>query len=784
MPATFFCADALPADAGRRLLGMSSPTWPDGLEHALAASPSTAFPSASRSWANLPSSPLDAPDRASVSAFPRAFLTISLQTSKPNVGSVLKDLIASSALLDACLPVLRAALEPAADGQPVPPPSRQTNVGLLLRYCVQQSGDGAHERVARCIICALSRRLSLNPSLSAPVLKILGDGLGAKKRSGLVCLEPLRRLCLLAAARGQHAAPLSTSEPDALFRCIELVASADTAAPEYRPLPPGVLAELVPSALGKHAASDPAALPSVLQSKLAPLLTAAESPRGGGYPWAAPPDTYLVSATMHGAIERAIGTSSPLAAFGSADPACDDLIRAAGDDPGELLCACVALILAALTPPARGEGRVDAVRAVTSAVFQEGLNQGRGDGADAIIGAAALTDERAATAARLLGALLVAPALHTLHAAAWRVCLDELLRLSLAAEMTHTGAEGSARSSDHVHVFVSRLLKDPLLSDAAEASAIAHWWPTVRAELQRRAAHSPALEALVRRAGRLVCSAMELAALPRPAKRKRATPLALTYDEALALTGVSAYYLPACLPLLRDEQQAQALVRALALSAVDGKPENLVAALHAASKDPGTPLPALCGLALLPLWYAQPPRAIDVYSVAAVMEALDVSGADLHVACYSTDLLRRLYLPSAQSALLATRCQRAELLHELAVEWMARCVHEVGPAAACRVDLLGRLARETLPHAVRGAMAEADGDVPELRLWLTRLDGLVDGMIAIEASMSGPTRVDAAHMQRRPASEEGKDAPIGDPPGPVEGLVAELLERRDRHERA
>ena len=81
-------------------------------------------------------------------------------------------------------------------------------------------------------------------------------------------------------------------------------------------------------------------------------------------------------------------------------------------------------------------------------------------------------------------------------------------------------------------------------------------------------------------------------------------------------------------------------------------------------------------------------------------------------------------------------------------------------------------------------MAEADGDVPELRLWLTRLDGLVDGMIAIEASMSGPTRVDAAHMQRRPASEEGKDAPIGDPPGPVEGLVAELLERRDRHERA
>ena len=755
--------------------------WAEALEHALASSPATAFPNASRSWTHLPASPLDtSPDRSVILAYPRAWLTISLQVSKPAAGGVLKVLI-SGGILDACLPVLRTALEPASDGQPVPPPCLKVNVGLLLKYCVQQSGDGAHTRVARCIVCALTRRLSLDTARNAPVVKLVADGLGAaKKRGGLVFLEPLRRLCLLAAARRAHAAPPAADVgPNALLQWIELIASADTTAPDFRRLPSTIFDDLLPSAFAQRVPTDGPHLPSALRTRLAPLLTADGDTGGGRYPWAPAPDAYLLSPPVHGALTRALHGSGALPPTAFIEHARDDVLRAASDDAGELLCACVALVHEALEPAGSGAGASGAggseaggsgasggqaaggrLDARGHAVDAMNTDQ-RCDAADERAAAAderaaaaderaAAADERAAAATQLLVAVLAAGALPR---ATWRIALDELLRLSLERErllIDGGGIHPHALATERVRG--SRLLWEVLPSEAAEAAAITHWWPAVCSELRQRRAHSPCLDALLRRAGRLVCAGMELHATARPTKRKHLEPLAIRLEDAHALVDTSLLYLPACLPLLRGENEALTLVQSLALSSInvngasDPIPTNVTAALHAASTGGGAPPRAQCGLALLPLWYA-PSERLDVFSAAAVRQSLDVSAADLLISASSTELLRALYLPRADAASHATRLERAELLHSLCTEWMERGACEIGPEASMRIDMIGSLADTPLPCALEAAIAEAEGnEEAEVCAALGRLEALVPGMLALEEALHGP-RSSSADVQ-------------------------------------
>ena len=85
-------------------------------------------------------------------------------------------------------------------------------------------------------MCALCRRLSLDADVSRPALELLHDGLELRtRRSGVVFLEPLRRLALLAAA----AAPEPSAPwPEPLLACVQTLAATDASAPEFAPIPP------------------------------------------------------------------------------------------------------------------------------------------------------------------------------------------------------------------------------------------------------------------------------------------------------------------------------------------------------------------------------------------------------------------------------------------------------------------------------------------------------------------------------------------------------------------
>ena len=703
-----------------------APSWPDGLEAVLASSPVASYAAASRAWAGLQPSPLDAPhDKHSVLTHPCAWLTIGLQSAKPTVGRVFKELV-SSGVLEQCLPIIRAALGPVADHpqQAVPPPTMPMSVKLLLKYCVQQAstgGDGAATRVARCIVCALSRRLTLDGLRSSAVLELLSHGLTlqAKKRTGLVFLHPLRRLSLLAGA--QELIRPGQACPDALRRCLELVAATDTGAREFVPLTPRVVEDLLHGACSnvtsnarvdtEHTESagaaetmprrpptllPPASLASLLRAHLEPL-TAAPATSGRPpepYQWESPPDEYLVSSAMHRALERALGDPSGVS---HADDSLAELHRAAAGDACELLCAAVSLMYYALEPSQpHGAERSDAAVHLLCA----------------LLGSSPPSAMRGASATRSTVAL---------PAAMWCACIDTLLASSL--EQIGVCDVAARRKLD-------RVLLPPLPCERAEAAAIDRWWPTVLAELRTRDAYSSALDALMRRTGRISCSRILSSEVARTTKRAKTvdssgappsrSDLRLTISDARALVSISLFYLPAALPLL-SAYDARHLLHELALSSVptaatgrpaEGAPskqpptEPLLHALHGASRH-GPPA-VRSAFALLRLWYANPSPTSSCLGEEATAEALESAGADLALCAHSADLLREIYLPPPGRATLVQRRERAELLLVLLEEWAERGVYEVGPTAAARAVMLGCLGESALPKALAAVKAEAE----------------------------------------------------------------------------
>lgn len=596
--------------------------WPDELDARLAEQPSTAYLTASAAWATLQPSPLAGKlDRAIVCSRPRAWLAICLQTSHANTAQVLKFLNSGGAIRE-CLPIVRAALELVTDGQLVPPPTRLGCLKLLLRYCVDHAattGDTAAVSMVRCIVCALSRRLSLDSPRSEPVIKLLRDGLGgSNKRVGLVLLEPLRRLCLLAAARElQNPSPPAAFVADSnpLVAYAELVASVDTSAPTFRFLPATMLSELLPfadaagtpsgTAPGGAAVHPCATLVHALRTRLAPLLSpaAAGAAAGGGDPSAAAyyqwadtlrdGDGFLASGAVHAALERALRPGAmPRADAGAVAAARRDVLRAAAGDAGELLCACVELMQSAL-PPAPLASRPEAAPGTMRPDEDE-------EDSEAL-------DARVAAAATLLGALLgtvppsargggqagVQAGVHgapaaSLPTAAWLVALDESVRMAMAAEDAPSTPPGDAAAC----VRAGRAMRVPLPSAAAEAAALAHWWPAVMLELRERKSHSQVLEAILRRAGRIGGSSSAAlssdaatyddvanregfadAGGPAPAKRARIVgrlrapppPPGLSASDARNLIAVSPLYVPVALPLLRGGGDGDSTVTALTL---------------------------------------------------------------------------------------------------------------------------------------------------------------------------------------------------------------------------
>ena len=247
--------------------------WPPAeLEAELARAPrATYLQRVPSSWSPQTGQPLERPyDRGAVLASPLSWCALALQSQSVAVSRVLKELCASSRI-GCCVGVVRAAIEGQAahglasdtDISPVPPPTVAKNVRLLLRCCVRQCAQddgGPSLEAARCIVCALSGRLSLGGGRAASVLAILREGLAldvgaAARRSGLVFFEPVRRLCLLTAARdaelGGALDGLATSRPEAcewpepLLQCLDIMAAADTGAQEFRPLPPSVVEEIL-----------------------------------------------------------------------------------------------------------------------------------------------------------------------------------------------------------------------------------------------------------------------------------------------------------------------------------------------------------------------------------------------------------------------------------------------------------------------------------------------------------------------------------------------------------
>ena len=184
------------------------------LEALLATTPAAYF-DAARHWLRLATHPLDhAIDRLAVNTHPRAWITISLQSNKPAITSVYKELCSSGAIAS-CEGVVRTAIEHEGHSQhdTSQAVSAPTTPKVSVSCCAHVSKEGAgaaslgvRMRMTRVIVCALSRRMSIDRPRTDAIIKLMRDNLIAgrlgagNKRCGVIVLEPLRRLILLSRA--------------------------------------------------------------------------------------------------------------------------------------------------------------------------------------------------------------------------------------------------------------------------------------------------------------------------------------------------------------------------------------------------------------------------------------------------------------------------------------------------------------------------------------------------------------------------------------------------------
>ena len=333
---------------------------------ALIRAPESAYLALADTLRALEPHPLNADvGRATVLSHPTFWCALGLLSKTPTVIKLMQYLCSGVAPPAAsCVAVARVAtrhLRVGTSSASGVSPTASQSLMLLLRWClkhVAQHGRGsACAELAHAIVCEASRHLSLDIERSRPALKLLREGLRLENqpkspRSGLCFLEPLRRLLLLelshdatsnalaagghrvgcgwVADAGQAAAPPPRVDPRALSpvlgETLEIVAACNPQAPEFVPLPPTALHELLTEVRGcrfalealhaRHACSPDSSPPSVgvaasapamavdtvvspaetrleqqlerlLRSRLAPLLALSEgAPTGGDYVWA------------------------------------------------------------------------------------------------------------------------------------------------------------------------------------------------------------------------------------------------------------------------------------------------------------------------------------------------------------------------------------------------------------------------------------------------------------------------------------------------------------------
>ena len=299
-------------------------------------------------------------DRAIVEKTPRAWCLLALQWKKPGAQKVFRTLL-EAGLMGSCALLAAAAVHGYGEA------TDKTCLALLLRACLQHaseevsrsasaSGASAGALVARRVICAMAQRLTLDEASSKPLLATLSEGLRlgpgpAAPRSGLIFLEPLRRLALLSAAAaaaatwsleatsqavaqvpacatvvtGGTAAPLGAAEAspepswaEPLLSCVAILRQTNVTTAEFLPIAPAALHEVVSEArccfrvvvadasAGAQQASAGAveamssSLLRLLYRELAPLLR----PDAPPYHWP-PPERYLPSLALAQSLQYA-----------------------------------------------------------------------------------------------------------------------------------------------------------------------------------------------------------------------------------------------------------------------------------------------------------------------------------------------------------------------------------------------------------------------------------------------------------------------------------------------
>ena len=560
--------------------------WPQELEDALERQPDTAYITASRAWNHLPSHPLEG-NVKSPSQHPRAWLALCLQApaKHTNVAKVF-NVLCSSGDARELFPTLRAAIDhpqdPAASPSALTSGNVQTmpgNLKLLLRCCAKKAAESeTARRLAKCIVCALSRHLSLDQaSKSEAVLKLLRFGLtvdsGSGTRSGLLLLEPLRRLCVLMAGRDAEFGAVVHGDsgshrtwPAALVQCAALVADAQTSAREYCPLQASAVHELLSESRcyrgggglddGHAPCEEVGARPihSGLASWLRSVLAKHLRPPGEGsgsdpgrYDWA-PPGEYLASAASYYALRRAahsaVGACAGVA-DGGVEPcgadheAAQALLTSTHGESGELLCACVALLGGRRE---RGEGGAAADAALASSVRLLGLvlgsegwggdSGGRGGGAGE--GGSSTHHGRIAPA----GGSTSASGLASPTKTEWAACLDAHVLLLCCHGGATAAAAGRGAIGLATQPAAASALHHPFPSAQLELLAARHWWPSIVAMLRRRdSGYAPACDAWLRRAAQVrlrLAAAMPTRApstAPSFARRKRPRPAARVHAD-------------------------------------------------------------------------------------------------------------------------------------------------------------------------------------------------------------------------------------------------------------
>jgi hypothetical protein len=353
------------------------------------------------------------------------------------------------------------------------------------------------------------------------------------------------------------------------------------------------------------------------------------------YTWA-PPEEYVASPAVHALLQRA--DSAPADQVASLH---SKVLKATdGGDCGELLCACTVLL------------HREASAAGTSALLEA-----------------------------LLGTARPGTRGEALPIDAWKICLDGLLQASL-----------------HLKRVPGPSLRAHLLNPMVETAALRHWWTQLGATIQLTVQYSPAIDALLRRAGRANSqTAMETSLLFHDERRRKRSrclaPIGLALTDARALVHKSVLYLPAVLPLLRSSAEARTLLQTTALaSATLSTTETLVTPLLRASRA-SPPCPsAAAALTLL-----RSTNAGSTYCLSSAC-ADDVGASDLALCAESSQMIGWFYLPV--DAPLPVLADRAELLVSLLDEWTLRVRScEVGPAADARTELLARV-RALLPEAL------------------------------------------------------------------------------------